>query len=53
MPKYKAELERNIAELDELIDEILLASRLDAIRTLQTREDVDLLALVAEECARL
>ena len=50
--KYKAELERNIAELDELIDEILLASRLEAIRTLQTREDVDLLALVAEECAR-
>jgi signal transduction histidine kinase len=28
-----------------------LASRLDAVRTLQTREDVDLLALVAEECA--
>ena len=49
--KYKAELERNIAELDQLIDEILLASRLDAVRTLQTREDVDLLALVAEECA--
>ena len=51
-PKYKAELERNIAELDELIDEILLTSRLDATRTLQTSEDVDLLALVAEECAR-
>jgi signal transduction histidine kinase len=49
--KYKAELERNIAELDELVDEILLASRLETIRTLQTREDVDLLALVAEECA--
>jgi signal transduction histidine kinase len=51
-PKYKAELARNIAELDELIDEILLANRLDATRTLQVREDVDLLALVAEECAR-
>jgi signal transduction histidine kinase len=51
-PKYKAEIERNIAELDELIDEILLTSRLDATRTLQTNEDVDLLALAAEECAR-
>jgi signal transduction histidine kinase len=51
-PKYKAELERNIAELDSLIDEILLASRLDATRTLPSREDIDLLALVAEECAR-
>ena len=51
-PAYKAEIERNIAELDELIDEILLTSRLDATRTLQTSEDVDLLALVAEECAR-
>jgi signal transduction histidine kinase len=51
-PKYKAEIERNIGELDELIDEILLASRLDATRTLQVREEVDLLALVAEECAR-
>jgi signal transduction histidine kinase len=51
-PKYKAELERDIAELDGLIDEILLASRLDAARTLQASEDVDLLALAAEECAR-
>ena len=51
-PKYKAELERDIAELDLLIDEILLASRLDATRTLPASEEVDLLALVAEECAR-
>ena len=35
-----------------LIDEILLTSRLDAIRAPQTVEDVDLLALTAEECAR-
>ena len=33
-PKYKAELARDIAELDLLIDEILLASRLDATRAL-------------------
>jgi len=51
-PKYKSEIERNIAELETLIDEILLASRLDATPTLQATEDVDLLALAAEECAR-
>jgi signal transduction histidine kinase len=51
-PKYKAGLERDIAELDALIDEILLASRLDATPALQATEDVDLLALAAEECAR-
>jgi signal transduction histidine kinase len=49
--KYKADLERDIAELDALVDEILLASRLDITKTLQTSEDVDLLALAAEECA--
>jgi signal transduction histidine kinase len=50
--RYKAELERDIAELDLLIDEILLASRLDATRALPSSEPVDLLALVAEESAR-
>ena len=50
-PKYKAALERDIAELDHLIDEILLASRLDATKTVQTTEDVDLLALAAEEAS--
>lgn len=51
-PQLRAELERDIAELDALIDEILLASRLDTVSEMQAREDVDLLALVAEECAR-
>jgi signal transduction histidine kinase len=46
-----AELARDIAELDLLIDEILLTSRLDAVRTLEHAESVDLLGLVAEECA--
>jgi signal transduction histidine kinase len=50
-PKYKAGLERDIAELDALIDEILLMSRLGATRTLQTSEDIDWLALIAEEGA--
>ena len=51
-PARKAELERDIAELDALIDEILLASRLDALPGLEVREEIDLLALAAEECAR-
>jgi signal transduction histidine kinase len=51
-PRRKSELERDIAELDQLIDEILLASRLDAVAEIDRREQVDLLALAAEECAR-
>jgi signal transduction histidine kinase len=48
------ELVRNIAELDQLVDEILLASRLDgAGETLPVAEHVDLTALLAEECARV
>jgi two-component system, OmpR family, sensor histidine kinase RstB len=49
-PGLKAELARDIAELDLLIDEILLTSRLDAAPALQI-EAVDLLGLAAEECA--
>ncbi len=49
----RAEISRNVAELDQLIDEILLASRLDARADLGEVETVDLLALVAEECARV
>lgn len=49
----RGELTRNIKELDQLIDEILLASRLDAQAADEaTFEDVDLVALLAEECAR-
>jgi signal transduction histidine kinase len=50
-PERRAELERDIAELDKLIDEILLASRLDAVRKREVDEEVDLLALAAEEGA--
>lgn len=53
-PEIRSELKRNIGELDQLIDEILLASRLDATAdTTQAFEKIDLTALVAEECARL
>ncbi|MEQ1612328.1 MAG: HAMP domain-containing sensor histidine kinase, partial [Hyphomicrobiaceae bacterium] len=49
----RGELTRNIKELDQLIDEILLASRLDALSNDETTfEAVDLVALLAEECAR-
>ncbi len=47
------EINRNISELDQLIEEILLASRLDAQEAdMGTVEAVDLLGLTAEEAAR-
>jgi signal transduction histidine kinase len=52
-PKSKAGLEKDIAELDGLVDEILLASRLNATEQQpQISEEIDLLALAAEECSR-
>ena len=52
-PAIDAELRRNVAELDQLIDEVLLASRLDAVGAALVRaEEVDLTGLLAEECAR-
>jgi signal transduction histidine kinase len=50
--KLKSGLEQDIAELDWLVDEILLASRLDAVTEALATEELDLLALAAEECAR-
>ena len=51
---FRAEILRNIAELDQLVDEILLASRLDAREAdVGTIELVDLVGLAAEECARV
>ncbi|MES2787761.1 MAG: ATP-binding protein [Pseudomonadota bacterium] len=53
-PAFKDEISRNIQELDQLIDEILLASRLDASETdIGTLEAVDMAGLLAEECARV
>jgi signal transduction histidine kinase len=51
-PTRKAELARDIAELDQMVEEILLVSRLDATDHLDRTEDVDLAALAAEEGAR-
>jgi signal transduction histidine kinase len=50
-PAVTAELSRNIAELDALIGEMLLSSRLAASSGIDRTEPVDLLALVAEEAA--
>jgi signal transduction histidine kinase len=50
--KRKRDLALDIAELDLLIDEIMLASRLEAVKGLDVDEEVDLLALASEECAR-
>lgn len=53
-PAIRDELNHNIAELDQLIDEVLLASRLDAAAPgAASHAEVDLTAIVAEECARV
>lgn len=49
--RAREEIARSIEELDELIGEMLLASRLGALDRLEHIEEVDLLALVAEEAA--
>jgi signal transduction histidine kinase len=49
----REEISRNIAEVDQLISEILLASRLDSPEAdMGTVETVDLTGMAAEECAR-
>ena len=53
-PAARDEIRRSITELDQLVDEILLASRLDAREAdMGTVESVDLIGLLAEECARV
>jgi signal transduction histidine kinase len=47
----QAEAARNIAELDALVEEILLASRLQAGAVTLARDEVDIAGLLAEECA--
>jgi signal transduction histidine kinase len=53
-PEMHAEIVRNLAESDQLVDEILLASRLDHPGPVSARAArVDLLGLAAEEAARI
>jgi len=51
-PSLRPAIIADIAELDGLVDEILLASRLDHSAARPEREIVDLLGLAAEEAAR-
>jgi signal transduction histidine kinase len=51
--QLKREIDTNVAELDGLVEEVLLASRLDATETVLAQDRVDLLAIVAEEAARV
>jgi signal transduction histidine kinase len=48
----RREIDADIAELDALVEEVLLASRLDAAATRLGDDEIDLLALAAEEGAR-
>jgi signal transduction histidine kinase len=49
----QAEIERNVAELDALVEEVLLASRLDARQGIEQRDPVDVHGVVIEEAARV
>jgi signal transduction histidine kinase len=51
-PELRDRVSKDIAELDELIGELLLASRLARLEELEQTSEVDLLALLAEEGAR-
>lgn len=51
--KLKREIDTNVAELDALVEEVLLASRLDAAPTPERHEPVELLGVAAEEAARV
>jgi signal transduction histidine kinase len=47
------EIHANIGELDALVEEVLLASRLDASTALDRRDPVELLPLAVEEASRI
>ncbi len=51
--RLRAEIDRNVAELDALVEEVLLASRLDATADPVVREPIDLLDLAGSEAARV
>ena len=51
--KLKREIDRNVVELDALVEEVLLASRLDGAQDPLHRDKVDLLAVAAEEASRV
>ncbi|MDE2148003.1 MAG: HAMP domain-containing histidine kinase, partial [Burkholderiales bacterium] len=53
-PALRREIDTDIAELDALVEEVLLASRLDgAANPIDDRHPVDLLGVAAEEASRV
>ena len=52
-PELRERIANDITELDDLIDELSLASRLDSVESQTHTETVDVLALAAEEGARV
>jgi signal transduction histidine kinase len=48
-PELREQLEKDISELDDLVGEILLATRMQAIDRLERDEQIDLVALLTEE----
>jgi signal transduction histidine kinase len=51
-PELKARIEQDIADLDALIGELILASKIDTRTRMASEERVDLLALAAEEASK-
>ena len=51
--RLKREIDTNVAELDALVEEVLMASRLDAAPGADRGEPVELLGMAAEEAARV
>jgi signal transduction histidine kinase len=51
--ELRREIDTNIGELDALVEEVLLASRLDGSVVLDRQDPVPLLALAAEEASRV
>jgi signal transduction histidine kinase len=50
--ELKGRIEKEIADLDELIGELILASRIEARQAMGPEERIDLLALAVEEASR-
>jgi signal transduction histidine kinase len=51
-PKLRAQVERDVSDLDAALDELLAVSRLDLLDASAHSDTLDFLALVAEEAAR-
>ena len=51
--ELRAEAERDIDELDSLIEDLLLAARLESLEPLRSEGSVNLLSVLAEEAARV